>query len=103
MTNSNAELFASIATQMMSSSHIALAGERIPVRRVAAQRLKTVKFSVDGREYSAVEQNPDKPSRWGQLAREGHAVVQFIDNETHRFVAVCIDGRVKQYGSKHTG
>ncbi len=101
MKDSNAELFASVATQMMSGSHLEVGDERIPVRRSSAQHLKTVEFSINGREYTAIEQNPEKPSRWGQLARAGHAVVQFIDNETHRFVAVCVDGRVKNYGSHH--
>ena len=103
MSNSNAEIFALIATQMMSGSHVEVGGERIPVRRSSAQHLKTVKFSVRGREYTGVEQNPEKPSRWGQLARAGRAVVQFIDNETHKFVAVCVDGRVKEFGSDPKG
>ena len=34
---------------------------------------------VGGLEYTAIEQNPDKPSRWSQLARSGHEVVQFKD------------------------
>ena len=54
---------------------------------------------MDGREYEAIEQNPEKPSRWGQLAREGHQVVQFKDNETNSFVAVAVDGKVREYGS----
>jgi hypothetical protein len=35
------------------------------------QHLKTAAFSVEGHEYQAIEQNPEKPSRWGQLARSG--------------------------------
>jgi len=44
-------------------------------------------------------QNPQKPSRWGQLAREGHQVVQFKDRKTARFVALAVDGVVKEYGA----
>ena len=54
---------------------------------------------MNGREYDAIEQNPEKASRWGQLAREGHQVVQFLDKTTRRFVAVAIDGKVKEYGA----
>jgi hypothetical protein len=34
----------------------------------------------------------------GRLARQGHQVVQFLDRQTRRFVAVAIDGKVKEYG-----
>ena len=53
---------------------------------------------MNGRDYEAIEQNPEKPSRWGQLAREGHQVVQFKDNQTNCFVAAAVDGKVKEYG-----
>ena len=55
-------------------------------------------FQIGGREYEAIEQNHDKPSRWGRLARDGHQVVQFKDSETNRFVAVAVDGKVQVYG-----
>jgi hypothetical protein len=48
---------------------------------------------MDGREYQAIEQNAEKPSRWGQLAREGHQVVQFKDSGANKFVAVSVDGK----------
>ena len=44
------------------------------------------------RQYAAIEQNPGKPSRWGQLAPSGHQVVQFKDVLTNRFVGVSVDG-----------
>jgi hypothetical protein len=53
---------------------------------------------MDGRRYAAIEQNPGKPSQWGQLARSGHQVVQFKDVQTNRFVAVTVDGEAKEYG-----
>ena len=73
-------------------------GKAIPVRRTSRQQLKTVAFRVGGHEYQAIEQNPEKPSRWGQLARSGHQVVQFKDAESNRFVAVVVDGEVTFYG-----
>ena len=47
---------------------------------------------MDGREYQAIEQNAEKPSRWGELARKGHQVVQFKHAATNRFLA-AVDGK----------
>jgi hypothetical protein len=70
-------LVASIAQQVMASDKVNVNGELVPVSRTSKNRLRTLAFSMDGREYQAIEQNAEKPSRWGQLAREGHQVVQF--------------------------
>jgi len=83
---------------MLTSNTVELQGHEFPVRRTSTQHLRTVTFDVDGHEYTAIEQNPDKPSRWGQLARAGHKVIQFKDQATNRFVAVSVDGEVKEYG-----
>lgn len=69
-----------------------------PVRHTSKQGLKTITFVMGGRQYAAIEQNPEKPSRWGQLARSGHQVVQFKDTASNRFVAVAVDGEVMEYG-----
>jgi hypothetical protein len=95
----DAELLGSIATQMMANATaVEVQGTYVPIRRTSGQHLKTATFTMGGREYTAIEQNPDKPSRWGQLARAGHQVVQFKDDETNKFVAVAVDGEVKEYG-----
>ena len=67
------------------------------VTRTGAQRLRTTRFLMGGKEYQAIEQNPEKPSRWGKLAREGHRVVQFRDLQTQKYVAVAVDGEITQY------
>jgi hypothetical protein len=94
------ELLGSIARQMMSATAVDLNGKKIPVRRTSSHRLRVVGFEIDGQACEAIEQNPEKPSRWGQLARDGHQVVQFKDAATNRFVAVAVDGKVKLYGSR---
>lgn len=91
-------LFQNIAAQMMASDQVEVADAILPVRRTSSQRLKTVTFTSDGQKYQAIEQNPDKPSRWGQLARSGHQVVQFKNVANNRFVAVSVDGKVTVYG-----
>jgi len=94
------DLLRSIATQMMTGTVIEVNGRNLRVGRTSRQRLKTVRFTMNGREYQAIEQNPDKPSRWGRLAHAGHKVVQFKDVKTNRFVAVAVDGKVIEYGSR---
>ena len=56
-----------------------------------------------GATIGAIEQNPQKPSRWAGLARGGHQVVQFKDVETNRFVAVAVDGETMVYVTGHRG
>lgn len=98
----NKGALSSIAQQMMSGSSVEVNGKRLPVRRTSAHRFRTVAFEMDGREYQAIEQNPEKPSRWSQLAKAGHQVVQFKDVETNRFVAVAVDGKVMVYGESQS-
>lgn len=93
----DASLLQSVARQLMSGTRIELEGQIAPVQRTSAQRLRTARFSLGGREYQAIEQNATKPSRWGELARKGHQVVQFKDLLSNRFVAVSVDGEVTEY------
>jgi hypothetical protein len=73
-------------------------GRAFRVTRTGALRLRTVRFEMGGRGYQAIEQNAEKPSRWGKLARDGHRVVQFRDVGSGRYVAVVVDGKVIEYG-----
>ena len=50
-----------------------------------------------------IEQNPEKTSRWGILAREGHRVVQVRDVELGKYVAAVVDGKVREYGRLRRG
>ena len=91
------ELMTAVAEQMMGGNKVEVGGRIWFVKRTSSQRLKTVRFEMAGQEYQAIEQNPEKPSRWGKLAREGHRVVQFRDLATGKYVAVAVDGKVKEY------
>lgn len=91
-------LLSSVAKQMMSGDEVEIEGKRLAVRRTSRQGLKTITFGMGDRQYAAIEQNPEKPSRWGKLARSGHQVVQFKDVQSNRFVAVAVDGEAKEYG-----
>jgi hypothetical protein len=92
------KIMGSVAAQLMNNEQVILEGQSIRVKRVGSRRLRLAQFRLNGRMFEAIEQNPEKPSRWGRLAREKHQVVQFRDVEAHRYVAVSVDGEVKEYG-----
>jgi hypothetical protein len=87
-----------VAMQLMSGDGVALDDQKLQVKRVGSGRLRMVEFKLNGRMFEAIEQNPTKPSRWGQLARDKHQVVQFRDLVTHKYVAVAVDGKITEYG-----
>jgi hypothetical protein len=87
----------SVAVQMMDGDSVDAGGKMIPVKRTSSHGFKSVQFAMNGREYQAIEQNAIKPSRWGELARQGHRVVQFRDLRTGSYVAVSVDGKVTEY------
>ena len=72
--------------------------QKLRVKRVGHGRLRMVQFQLNGRLFEAIEQNPEKPSRWGKLAREKHQVVQFRDVVTQKYVAVAVDGEIRSTG-----
>jgi hypothetical protein len=92
-------ILCSVADRMMSGGVVEMDDKSIPVRRTSSQRLRTLAFAMDWREYQAIEQNPEKSSRWGQVARSGHQVVRFKDAGTNKFVAVSVDGKVTVSGA----
>jgi hypothetical protein len=88
-----------VAMQLMNGDEVAIEeDQKLRVKRVGSGRLRMVQFKLNGRMFEAIEQNPDKPSRWGKLSREKHQVVQFRDLATHKYVAVAVDGEITQYG-----
>lgn len=94
------KVLGSVAAQLMNGEVVVLQDQKIAVRRVGSGRLRMVQFELNGRVMEAIEQNREKPSRWGQLAREQHQVVQFRDVEAHKYVAVSVDGEVQEYGKR---
>jgi len=95
-------VLSSVARQLMHRRRVWIQDRSAPVRCTSRKYLKIVNFPMHGREYAAIEQNAAKPSYWGQLARKGHEVVQFKDVTTGRFVAVAVDGVVKEYRWKRS-
>jgi len=94
------KILASVAAQLMNGSEVVIDDQRILVTRVGSGRLRSVKFMMAERPIVAIEQNRNKPSRWGQLAKRGRQVVQFQDLATKKYLAVVVDGEVFEYGRK---
>jgi hypothetical protein len=96
----NDDLLKSVAEQLMTGRQITIDGRSTPVTRTGQRRLRTARFLMDGKEYQAIEQNDEKPSQWGKLARAGHRVVQFRDLTTQKYAAVVVDDKVREYTRK---
>ncbi len=95
-------LFSSVAYSLMhtNTNSINVQGHDYFVNHVGkGGSLRSVRFKVGNKYYRAIEQNPEKPSRWGMFARHGSEVVQIIDDDTNRYVCVVVDGRVQEYHS----
>jgi len=70
-------------------------GRGCRVGRTRGQGLRIVSFVYQGFAIDGIEQNPEKTSRWAQLAREGHRIMQFRFDR--RFVGNVCDGRLLRY------
>jgi hypothetical protein len=76
---------------------VELGTERYPVRQTPTSRLRQVDFVFEGNKLRGLEQNPATKSRWAQMARSSHKVMQFLNEG--RYVANVVDGKVTLYGS----
>jgi len=74
---------------------VELGAERYPVRLTPKRRLREVDFAFDGDKIRGLEQNPERKSRWAQMARSGKKVMQFLSEG--RYVANVVDGNVTLY------
>jgi hypothetical protein len=77
---------------------VELDGKTFAVRETPRKRLREVDFVFEGQRMRGLEQNPKTESRWAQLARKGHKVMQFL--AAGRYVGVVVDGKVVMYGGK---
>ena len=80
------------------AAEVELDGQTFPVRETPRKRLREVDFVFEGQPLRGLEQNPKTESRWAQLARAGHKVMQFLS--AGRYVGNVVDGKVTFYGGK---
>jgi hypothetical protein len=77
---------------------VELDGQTFPVRETPRKRLREVDFVFEGHPLRGLEQNPKTESRWAQLARAGHKVMQFLSRG--QYVGNVVDSKVTLYGGK---
>src|SRR5881628_2991937 len=80
------------------AADVDLEGQKFPVRETRRKRLREVDFVFGGQPLRGLEQNPKTESRWAQLARADHKVMQFLS--AGRYVGNVVDGKVTLYGGK---
>jgi hypothetical protein len=91
------------------AAEVELDGQRFAVRETPRKRLREVDFVFEGQAsrktirdtkivLRGIEQNPKTESRWAQLARAGHKVMQFLS--AGRYIGNVVDGKVTIYGGK---
>ncbi len=80
------------------AGEVELDGQRFAVRETPRKRLREVDFVFEGQALRGLEQNPKTESRWAQLARAGHKVMQFLS--AGRYIGNVVDGKVTIYGRK---
>jgi hypothetical protein len=80
------------------AEEVELEGQKFAVRETPRKRLREVDFVFEGQRLRGLEQNPKTESRWAQLARAGHKVMQFLS--AGRYIGNVVDGKVTIYGGK---
>lgn len=91
------------------ATDVELDGKKFAVRETPRKRLREVDFEFEGQApgktirdtkivLRGLEQNPETESRWAQLARKGHKVMQFLS--AGRYVGNVLDGKVTLYGGR---
>ena len=83
------------------AAEVELDGQKFAVRETPRKRLREVDFVFEGQKLRGLEQNPKTESRWAQLARAGHKVMQFLS--AGRYIGNVVDGKVTIYGGKKEG
>jgi hypothetical protein len=94
------------------AAEVELNRKTFAVRETPRKRLREVDFEFEGQPsrktirdirdtkivLRGLEQNPKTESRWAQLARAGHKVMQFLS--AGRYIGVVVDGKVTLYGGR---
>ncbi len=76
---------------------VEVADHRYSVAPSPRQGFRTVEFEFAGAQVTGIEQNPEKTSRWAQLAREGKRIMQF--SARGRYIANVCEGKLTRYPS----
>ena len=91
------------------ATEVEIGGKKFAVRETPRKRLREVDFEFEEQASGksirdtkivlrGLEQNPETESRWAQLARKGHKVMQFLS--AGRYMGNVVDGKATLYGGK---
>lgn len=70
-------------------------GHALPVGRTRTAGLRIVAFTHGAEAIDGIEQNPEKTSRWAEMARAGQRIMQYRCRG--RFFANVCEGRLTRY------
>ena len=84
--NTVLDTVSSISSKVMSN----------PSSRTPKLSLGKETVNINGQRLIAIQQNPNKNSAWGALARQGKSVVQYKDTN-NKYVGVSVDGVFTKY------
>ena len=92
-----ADALVSIWRQVMvdSTDRVEMGAGAYPVTKTSSKRLRQVQFTVAGRQFVGVEQNPRTTSLWAQRARHGARIIQFLEGD--HYMANVADGEITFY------
>lgn len=76
-------------------SSVVIDGTRYSVGLTRSSGLRTVEFPFQRHGFAGIEQNPETASRWAELARDGHRIMQFSCDG--RYVANVCEGKLTRY------
>ena len=76
---------------------VELEGRTSAVGRTRSQGLRTVAFRYGELQLEGIEQNPNRTSRWAELARQGRRIMQY--RHRGRYIGNVCDGALNRYGA----
>lgn len=96
-----AETLISVWKQVLleGKKEVRLGPQSYPVKQTRSRKLAAVDFEYAGVPLTGLEQNPQKSSRWAQLARKGKKIMQFSCQG--RYVGNVCEGRLTRYAAWH--
>lgn len=84
--NTVLDTVSSVASKVMSN----------PSSRTPKLGLGKETVNINGQRLIAIQQNPNKNSAWGALARQGKSVIQYKDTN-NKYIGVSVDGVFTKY------
>jgi len=94
-----ADTLISIWQQVMEeeAAEVKLESGSYRVKKTRSTHVKTLNFEYGEYLFTALEQNPEKKSRWAKMAKRGHKIMQF--NYLGHFFGNVVDGKLTKFSA----